>query len=61
MKDGHFLQPLPEYEVLFTVLPTELLDEAVPGNIRRAEHFTAFMARFVEYLKVSLHNAGEVK
>lgn len=35
-----------------TVLPTELLDEAVPGNIRRAEHFTAFLARFVEYLKV---------
>ncbi|KAM0790340.1 DNA-dependent ATPase of the nucleotide excision repair factor 4 complex [Microbotryomycetes sp. NB124-2] len=36
------------------VLPTELLDEAVPGNIRRAEHFTAFMARFVEYLKTRM-------
>lgn len=35
------------------ILPTEILDEAVPGNIRRAEHFTAFLARFVEYLKAS--------
>lgn len=34
------------------MLPNEILDEAVPGNIRRAEHFTAFLARFVEYLKV---------
>jgi len=34
------------------VLPQDLLQEAVPGNIRRAEHFTAFLARFVEYLKV---------
>ena len=36
----------------FPVLPNEILDEAVPGNIRRAEHFTAFLARFVEYLMV---------
>lgn len=35
-----------------SVLPAELLQEAIPGNIRRAEHFTAFLARFVEYLKV---------
>lgn len=34
------------------VLPDDILKEAVPGNIRRAEHFTAFLARFVEYLKV---------
>lgn len=37
------------------VLPDDILKEAVPGNIRRAEHFTAFLARFVEYLKVRLH------
>jgi hypothetical protein len=36
------------------VLPDDLLDEAVPGNIRKAEHFVAFLKRFVEYLKVSL-------
>ena len=35
-----------------TVLPDDLLKEAVPGNIRKAEHFVAFLKRFVEYLKV---------
>ena len=35
-----------------TVLPEDLLKEAVPGNIRKAEHFVAFLKRFVEYLKV---------
>lgn len=39
-------------------LPQDLLQEAVPGNIRRAEHFTAFLARFVEYLKVSLDHSA---
>src|SRR4051794_7511867 len=34
------------------VLPDDVLQEAVPGNIRRAEHFVAFLRRFVEYLKV---------
>lgn len=34
------------------VLPEDLLTEAVPGNIRRAEHFVAFLKRFIEYLKV---------
>jgi DNA excision repair protein ERCC-2 len=33
-------------------LPEDLLKEAVPGNIRRAEHFVAFLKRFIEYLKV---------
>ena len=37
-------------------LPDDLLKEAVPGNIRRAEHFVAFLKRFVEYLKVSIYN-----
>lgn len=36
----------------FAALPDDLLQEAVPGNIRRAEHFVAFLKRFVEYLKV---------
>ena len=34
-------------------LPDDLLKEAVPGNIRRAEHFTTFLKRFIEYLKVT--------
>lgn len=30
--------------------------EATPGNIRKAEHFVAFLQRFVDYLKVrSVH------
>ncbi|CAH0478533.1 unnamed protein product [Peronospora belbahrii] len=32
------------------VLPDDVLDEAIPGNIRRAEHFVAFMRRLIEYL-----------
>ncbi|EDN93739.1 hypothetical protein SS1G_09606 [Sclerotinia sclerotiorum 1980 UF-70] len=32
-------------------LPDDLLKEAVPGNIRRAEHFVTFLKRFIEYLK----------
>lgn len=33
-------------------LPDDLLTEAVPGNIRRAEHFISFLKRFIEFLKV---------
>ncbi|KAH3680743.1 hypothetical protein WICMUC_000177 [Wickerhamomyces mucosus] len=36
------------------VLSKDLLKEAVPGNIRRAEHFVAFLKRFVEYLKTRM-------
>ncbi|KAI9908822.1 hypothetical protein PsorP6_003297 [Peronosclerospora sorghi] len=31
------------------VLPDDVLDEAIPGNIRRAEHFVAFLRRLIEY------------
>jgi len=41
--DGFMANPL---------LPDDLLNEAIPGNIRKAEHFVAFLKRFVEYLKV---------
>ncbi|KAK7512885.1 hypothetical protein IWZ03DRAFT_362098 [Phyllosticta citriasiana] len=36
------------------VLPEDLLKEAVPGNIRRAEHFVSFLKRFIEYLKTRM-------
>ncbi|KKA20188.1 DNA repair helicase [Rasamsonia emersonii CBS 393.64] len=36
------------------ILPDDLLKEAVPGNIRRAEHFVAFLKRFIEYLKMRM-------
>lgn len=35
------------------ILPDDILKEAIPGNIRRAEHFVAFLRRFIEYLKVN--------
>ncbi|KAG6818119.1 hypothetical protein H0H87_000024 [Tephrocybe sp. NHM501043] len=43
--DGFMANPL---------LPDDLLNEAIPGNIRKAEHFVAFLKRFVEYLKVGM-------
>ncbi|KZV64933.1 DNA repair helicase [Peniophora sp. CONT] len=36
------------------ILPEDLLQEAIPGNIRKAEHFIAFLKRFVEYLKTRM-------
>ncbi|XP_044730901.1 general transcription and DNA repair factor IIH helicase subunit XPD [Chrysoperla carnea] len=36
------------------ILPDEVLQEAVPGNIRNAEHFVGFLKRFIEYIKTRL-------
>lgn len=36
------------------VLPKDLLEEAIPGNIRKAEHFISFLRRFIEYLKTRM-------
>lgn len=38
--------------ILFVVLSDDMIKEAIPGNIRKAEHFVAFLKRFVEYMKV---------
>lgn len=35
-------------------LPQDLLDEAIPGNIRKADHFLLFLKRFIEYLKTRM-------
>ncbi len=43
------------------VLPSDVLDEAVPGNIRKGEHFVAFIKRFVEYLKTRLRSQHVVQ
>jgi DNA excision repair protein ERCC-2 len=32
-------------------LPDDILKEAVPGNIRRAKHFVAFLKRILQYIK----------
>ncbi|KAI9505848.1 TFIIH/NER complex ATP-dependent 5'-3' DNA helicase subunit [Coemansia spiralis] len=36
------------------ILPDSVLREAVPGNIRKADHFVRFLKRFVEYLKARM-------
>lgn len=43
------------------VLPTEVLQEAVPGNIRNAEHFVGFLKRLVEYVKTRLRTQHVVQ
>ena len=35
-------------------MPDDILKEAVPGNIRRAEHFLSVLRRLVQYLKSRL-------
>ena len=42
--------------LLQNVLSPDVLNEAVPGNIRRAEHFVGFMKKIVEHLKARLRN-----
>ncbi|RNA13378.1 tfiih basal transcription factor complex helicase xpd subunit [Brachionus plicatilis] len=43
------------------ILPKDILDEAVPGNIRQAEHFLIFMKRFLEYVKSRLRISHKVQ
>ncbi|KAK9281348.1 hypothetical protein L1049_004248 [Liquidambar formosana] len=42
-------------------LPDDILKEAVPGNIRRAEHFVAVLRRLVQYLKGRLETENVEK
>ncbi|XP_055606066.1 general transcription and DNA repair factor IIH helicase subunit XPD-like [Uranotaenia lowii] len=35
-------------------LPSDVLKEVVPGNIRNADHFLSFLKRFIEYIKSRL-------
>ncbi|KAJ1406448.1 helicase C-terminal domain-containing protein, partial [Ochromonadaceae sp. CCMP2298] len=39
------------------VLSADILEEAVPGNIRKAEHFVAFLKKVVQFLKAQLAGA----
>lgn len=43
------------------VLPDDILQEAVPGNIRKAEHFVAFLKKVVVYLKNLLQSSDSVE
>ena len=40
------------------VLSPDVINESVPGNIRRAEHFIAFMKKIVEHLKARLRTVA---
>ena len=40
------------------VLSADVISESVPGNIRRAEHFVAFMKKIVEHLKARLRSVS---
>ncbi|KAK6937520.1 DEAD2 [Dillenia turbinata] len=42
-------------------LPDDILKEAVPGNICRAEHFLSFLRRLVQYLKGRLQTENVEK
>ncbi|KAI7755492.1 hypothetical protein M8C21_031666, partial [Ambrosia artemisiifolia] len=43
--------PLGDTWLANPALPDDILKEAVPGNIRRAEHFLSVLRRLVQYLK----------
>ncbi|CAM6082063.1 unnamed protein product [Calypogeia fissa] len=43
--------PAPDAWLANPALPDDILKEAVPGNIRRAKHFVAFLKRIVQYVK----------
>lgn len=42
-------------------MPDDILKEAVPGNIRRAEHFLHVLGRLVEYLRARLNTENVEK
>lgn len=33
------------------VIPSDILEESVPGNIRKSEHFISFLRRLIQYLR----------
>ncbi len=38
------------------LLPRDILEEAVPGSIRKAEHFVAYLKKIIEYLKQKMRS-----
>lgn len=43
------------------LLPQDIMQEAVPGTIRRGEHFVNFLRKIVEYLKSQLQSQHNVE
>ncbi|SMN21671.1 similar to Saccharomyces cerevisiae YER171W RAD3 5' to 3' DNA helicase, involved in nucleotide excision repair and transcription [Maudiozyma saulgeensis] len=54
LHSSDIIRPEEETFVEPPVLSEDLLTEAVPGNIRRAEHFVSFLKRLIEYLKTRM-------
>ena len=51
-KEHHILGfAAPDAWLANPALPDDILKEAVPGNIRRAKHFVAFLKRILQYIK----------
>ena len=36
------------------IVSDDMLNEAIPGNIRKAEHFLALLRRFLEFLRIKM-------
>lgn len=51
LTDQGLAQNVPDSILANPLLPQDILEEAVPGNIRKAEHFIVFLKRVVEFLK----------
>lgn len=54
IEQGLLDTPATDSAMAGNVLTSDILNEAVPGNIRRAEHFIGFMKKLVEHLKARL-------
>lgn len=54
LRESDIVNPGEETFVSNPVLSADVLDEAIPGSIRRAEHFISFMKRLIEYLKTRM-------
>ncbi|KAL7539782.1 hypothetical protein ACHAXR_010598, partial [Thalassiosira sp. AJA248-18] len=50
--------PAEQVGLASNVLSPDVINESVPGNIRRAEHFVAFMKKIVEHLKARLRTVA---
>jgi len=51
---GLLRPPMNDNHLGSAVLDPDVLQESIPGNIRRAEHFITFMKKLVEHLKARL-------
>jgi DNA excision repair protein ERCC-2 len=49
-----------EIDYSIPVLDDKIMKEAVPGNIRKAEHFVGFLRRFIQYVSLRLKDVDKV-